>query len=406
MPSNQANYLDAVTVHAIDDGVVVFEKERQSLFVTNGASAPIWRNLGRTRSPQSAAVDLCERSGIEPDHARRQVAEALRSWRHGVAASSSRSMKSSVAHAGEVSEHLPVARKFLQKSSAMAASRRHHLLETAFTIRYATEALEKRVEEALASVSPDARWPRYGAVIDVIPFDDGIALAEGDEVMEFCGAESQIADRVKSFLISRALADSHERIAFQASAVVRDGVGLVLPDVPDSNPNLLAAGLISEGFELTCSGVAVLGSEGSSLYPSPFGLALHEDDLPELSVRIPALDASPRHVRSDGEWVRYMPSHEVAAAPADQQVPMKYLIFPERRDTAGLDVVPISDLSAMSRLLPAQMTAGSALSSADVDRMVDWVGGLRCFALRYSSLTEAVNLLGQLGGYGLGNQPS
>lgn len=399
MPSNQATYFDAVSVHAIDDGVVVFEKDRQSLFVTNDASAPIWRHLGKTRSPRSTAIDLCERSGVEPDLARRQVAEALRAWRHDTLLAPPPAGADAAA-----GESLPVARRFLRKPNAMASVCRHHLLETSFTVRYATDGLRDAVEQALATIRPDARRPKFGAVIDVILFDDGIAVAEGDEVMRFCCSESQITDRVRTFMIERALTDCSERLAFRAAAVVRDGIGVMIPGTTDAGSNAIAAGLVSEGFELACSEIAVLGRRGSAIYPSPFGLGIAERDMRGLAVRFPALASCRHHTRADGARERYLPLHDHQVVQSDTEIAMKYLVFPERREGAGLDAVPMSDVAAIKRLLPGLVPCGGTLQSEDIDRAVEWVGGPRCFALRYSSLTDAVNLLGQMSGCGAGRQ--
>jgi hypothetical protein len=60
--------------------------------------------------------------------------------------------------------------------------------------------------------------------------------------------------------------------------------------------------------------------------------------------------------------------------------------------------VPLSPGTALQRLLQSFVPLDGNLHADDVDALIDWAGSVPCFALRMSSLTEAVRLLGHFDG--------
>lgn len=176
------------------------------------------------------------------------------------------------------------------------------------------------------------------------------------------------------------------------AAVVTDGRRtIVLPGLSGSGKSTLAATLLARGYRLFSDEVALMDQDGD-LVPIPLGLCLKEGSWPLLKDHFPQLTAVPVHKRWDGLPVRFLESGSIAFAGEGDNRRATHLCFPRFLPDGPGCLERLSPVNAMRRLTDSgYQVPGLTVESAD--RIVDWMCGLSCFSLTYSSTEEALRLL-------------
>jgi hypothetical protein len=114
----------------------------------------------------------------------------------------------------------------------------------------------------------------------------------------------------------------------------------------------------------------------------------------DLSSYYPQIRELPVHRRADGVSVRYLPPPESARLPVTERpFPVDSLAFPDYSPGARTRLRPISRPEALRRLLDQCLVLPGRLDACDVKDLVQWMRGLTCLELTFSSVESAVELL-------------
>lgn len=179
-------------------------------------------------------------------------------------------------------------------------------------------------------------------------------------------------------------------LALHAS-VVSDGCRtIVLAGRSSSGKSTLAASLLARGYRLFSDEVALLARDG--LVSIPLALCLKEGSWPLLVSDFPDLAAQSVHIRLDGVRLRYLKPGNIAFAESGDNRRATHLCFPCFQPGGAAELERLSPVDAMRRLSETGYTVPD-LTVENADQIVDWMCGLSCFSLTYSSTEEALRLL-------------
>ena len=67
--------------------------------------------------------------------------------------------------------------------------------------------------------------------------------------------------------------------------------------------------------------------------------------------------------------------------------------FQPRYNVAPTQMIPVPRSDALARLMDQCLALRLRLDRDNVQKLVDWMGGIDCYALTFSSLDEAVDLV-------------
>lgn len=176
-------------------------------------------------------------------------------------------------------------------------------------------------------------------------------------------------------------------------AVVTDGVQtMVLAGLSGSGKSTLAAALLSRGYKLVSDEPAVIDPMSGGAWPIPLGLGLKAGSWSAVLRDYPALNELPVHIRWDGQPIRFLGSDEIDFYMAIAACPVTHLIFPRyNADSAGT-IEPLTPVQGLRAITEAGYQV-PGLDEKRVAQILDWINGLSCYTLFYSSTDEALGLL-------------
>lgn len=382
---------DDISIRFLDDAAVLFDRSRQALFAANLNAAVIWQGLEHRLAPGEVAQALTEEYGVDRAVARRHVAETLRQWRHWCRVIERDDTQAAQRDAAS--------RPPLPFSPTPAASiAQYRVLDTSFTVRYGDGVPYPEIDRVLRHLREDVPAGSHEQVLDVLRHDGGFAVAEDGRIRYACNSAMGTAAMVKACVAECALDDCEAADAVHAAAVQRGGACILLPGASGSGKSCLAAGLTAEGFTLLGDDTVVLTRDEQAVRPLPFGICVKETAAEVLASRFPGLAELPVHTRPDGKGVRYLTPPEIAVANTGRTAKASQIVFPTYTPGGGTELVPLSTSAALQRLLQCFVPLGGTMEAHDVDALIDWIEATPCFALRMSSLTEAVGLLNHFDG--------
>lgn len=180
-------------------------------------------------------------------------------------------------------------------------------------------------------------------------------------------------------------------LLFHAGAVAAGARGVLLPAASQSGKTTLVAGLLAAGFDYLSDDVAVLDPMTLRLLPFARDLRVRRDSFGALAAGYPELAAgSVPCVELDGEATWYL--SPASGAWPTAPVPVQRVVLPRYVPGERTCLTPIARSVALQRLLEQSFNARSRGKSA-VERLVELLRGVECFALTVGDLGSAVRLL-------------
>jgi hypothetical protein len=356
-----------VSLHFLEDSGVLFDAGRRQLYALNKAAAFIWCCLEEGLSSDEIIHRLENTLGFAAEEARAHFEAMLGKWRD----------------------------MGLLAQTPGVAERYFGLLDTRFALRVAPDELMEEIApllEPLAITSP--RGPAI--TVDVLAGDSGRFSIEAEGiVMETCNRD-QLVPALKTSLVRLTLERSTDFCGLHSAAVSLGGRTLLLPGVSGTGKSTMSAAFAAAGYRVLGDDTIVLARETLEARPMPFALCLKPGAWHLLAPRFPALASLPVHHRLDGKHVRYLVPDRAHWVDPAMREPVGWIVFMERLKEGSTKLLPMDRPQALARLLIECMPLGNALDSADVSRLISWIGGVSCFKLRFASLDEAVERLARL----------
>jgi hypothetical protein len=208
---------------------------------------------------------------------------------------------------------------------------------------------------------------------------------------------SWLAPIVKSALWDSAIR-AHDFLMYIHAGVVGTGRSCVLlPAAPGSGKSSLTAALVHRGFRYFSDEVALIEPATFHVPAMPLAMAIKSAGWELMARYHPAIESLPIHVRNDAKVLRYVPPppDAVSQVPA----PASHLIFPRYEKDVPTRLTPLPRAEALGRLMDECLGLRRRLDQAIVRELVRWMGGIDCYALSFSCLETAADLVVEATGY-------
>ena len=179
-----------------------------------------------------------------------------------------------------------------------------------------------------------------------------------------------------------------------ASAVARDGCGILLPAESGCGKTSLAVALCLNGFSPLDDDITMIDPDCCELVAFPRSFLIKEgilQVLPELKVLIHPAD---NLYWRDGERIWYLPRERLADTPTDRIEP-KYLVFPHHSSTAKTQFSEIGETEALEALITKSFNF-SRFKRRGVELLSKLVRKVRSFRLTYRDIGGAVEAISAL----------
>jgi hypothetical protein len=197
---------------------------------------------------------------------------------------------------------------------------------------------------------------------------------------------------VKGAFWSAAINAHNFQFYIHAGTVGTDGACVLLPAAPGSGKSSLTAALTHRGLRYFSDEVALIEPGTFMVNPMPLAFCAKSTGWDLLARYYPEILSVPTHIRSDGKVVRYV------APPADriQKVPaaVSHIVFPRYDKESKTELQPIAPSEALGRLT-TECLAKKRLDRNNVGQLIRWISGIHCYALPFSSLEDAAELVTQ-----------
>lgn len=393
----------------LDDGVVVFSEDFQSLFGLNASAAFVARRLDRGIPAADIAKSLIAEGLSPPGEAERWVTTALESLAaHGLLADG---QAPAPVPMGTLARDPPPGRGVLMpplEGFKPVAERRYRLLHTRTLIRFGIDGQRHMVDTVIGHLGTDDDAPP-DFVLDIEAVRRSAPSQFGNDRYQFRsniyrdGTWIETAHRlswlgpVVKALLWQAAIKANDYLFCIHAGVVGTGEGcVILPATAGSGKSSLTAALTHRGFRYFSDEVALLQRTSFLVPPLPLALCVKDTGWDVMARYYPELPTRPIHRRRDGKVVRYVAPP--SGAGQDPPTPVSHIVFPRYRADASTDLAPVPRVEAVGRLLNECLAMRQRLDQDIIARVVRWMSGIECYALTFSSLEEAARLIAEVTG--------
>jgi hypothetical protein len=198
---------------------------------------------------------------------------------------------------------------------------------------------------------------------------------------------------VKGALWSAAINAHNFLFYIHAGTVGTDHACVLLPAAPGSGKSSLTAALTHRGFRYFSDEVALIEPGTFMVTPMPLAFCAKSTGWDVLSRYYPEILSVPTHARSDGKIVRYVPppADRVQKTPAS----ISHIVFPRYDKESKTELKPIARSEALGRLMVECLGQKQRLDRNNVEQLIRWISSIQCYALPFSSLDAATDLVTQ-----------
>src|ERR1051326_4941199 len=130
---------------------------------------------------------------------------------------------------------------------------------------------------------------------------------------------------------------------------------------------------------------------GLGCMPMPLAFCSKRSGWDVMARYFPEILRSPMHRRGDGKDVKYVPPPRNLVQ--DKPARVSHIIFPKYNADSETRLISVPRAEALRRLMDECLALKTRLNLGDVHRLVDALCRIDCYALTFSSLDEAVELV-------------
>jgi hypothetical protein len=382
----------------LDDDVVVFSEAAQCLVSLNSSAALVARQLNDGVPAGKIAETIVSDGLTTPEEAAHWVTatrDALLA--HNLLADEAGPEIQSTAISNAVQSRVVRLKKIPPHTSfRAAATRKYRLLNMCVLIRFSLPEQMHWVDAVIGHLTagddatPDIVMDIACAKLNNEDVVRTLVYRDGEPV-EFVEALNQLGPVVKAALWQSAV-NAYDFLFYIHAGVVGLGRSCVLlPAAAGSGKSSLTAALAHRGFDYFSDEVALIERDSFLVPPTPLALCVKSTGWDIIARYHPDLSALEVHERLDGKVVRYVPPspHRIAKASA----PVRHIIFPLYDKNAATEIKPITHSEALGRLMAECLALRQRLNSVNAGEIVRWIAGIDCYALTFSSLDEASELV-------------
>jgi hypothetical protein len=163
---------------------------------------------------------------------------------------------------------------------------------------------------------------------------------------------------------------------------------ILLPAASGSGKSSLTAALTHGGFRYFSDEVGLVERSTLQVVPVPLAVCVKSTGFEVMSRYYPEIAQLPAHKRDDGKVVVYVQPkpEEMRREPGF----VSHIFFPQYLEGEPTRLEPLSRSVAFTRLMDQCVALRCRLDRDTVRDIVRWISRIDCYALRFSSLDEAV----------------
>ncbi len=220
-------------------------------------------------------------------------------------------------------------------------------------------------------------------------------LLEDGKPTDWCYDISGIASMVHTNVVIISYDRTECFLGLHAAAVGYCEKCVLMPAVSGSGKSTLTAALIGSGFNYLADDLVLLSQPPIRMFQVPMALGLKTGSWVPLESFHPILSSLITHTRIDGKKIRYLaPPTHTSKWVASKKTTVDIIIFPQF--DAGCNAFAIEKISAaegLHELTEAGYNIRSQLTANKVRQLIDWIAGIPCYKLRFSQLSEAIDII-------------
>ena len=389
-------WADALTLLPLDGDTIAFSERTQKLISLNPAAEFIIRELQRGSS-QTSIVDRFVRQGAASAETAgewvRSVRESLVLSSESPAVSDMGADDPATAIAQDSAAEIPPYRPFTAK-----LEKRYRLLDVCYLVRYALRDQMNPVDAVIGHLASDEAFTPTD-VIDIRGdrVDGGHIRSQVYRNREPIGEVRRpalLGPFVKSMIWQSAV-KRYDFLFYLHAGVVGTGERCILfPAAAGSGKSSLTAAMTHRGYRYYSDEVALVQRQTFHVPPMPLAICVKDSGWEVMSKYFPNIANLFAHRRGDGKLVRYVPPPEDAAS--HQPAPVSHIVFPRYAKDGSTHLKPLRRAEALGRLMGECLALGQRLDRENVARIVNWMAGIDCYSLEFSSLDDAVELIAQV----------
>lgn len=224
---------------------------------------------------------------------------------------------------------------------------------------------------------------------------DGVLL-DAVERLSFLGPV------VKAALWHRAVNAYDFLYDFHAGVVATDAFCILFPAAPGSGKSSLTAALTKAHYRFYSDEVALVRRADFLVPPVPLAICVKDTGWDLMTRYHPNLALRPIHRRADGKVVRYVAPPPSAATQPPR--PVRHIVFPRYMPNVPTVFSPVARAEALGRLMDECIALRQRLDLPGVMALIDWIAGIECHQLVFSSMDEAVACIVGMAGPASGAQ--
>ncbi len=279
-----------------------------------------------------------------------------------------------------------------------AAHVRHcyRLLDCVVAIHFATPEHKLWIHPVLAHLETEYTQPHH-----VLMTSDDAGqhyLYVNGKPADRCRQIEELAPLAKFKLLTLATQDTDHMLNLHAGAVSDGQSCILLPAAAGSGKTSLTAALVHAGYTYFSDETALLERNTCYVRPVPLALTVKTTGTDLLAPMYPELRRLSVHARGDGKHVQYIPPPENACPPENAMLPVSKIVFPQYRAAAKTSLERLSKVDALGRILQHSVSFQKRLSLEDAITLIQWIKGVDCFDLIYTSFDDALPLISQASG--------
>jgi len=383
----------------LDDEVVVFSEEAQCIIGLNASAALLVRRIQAGTPVSMIERELVAGGMASSEEATRwlsTILDALSS--HGMLAN--KPTPKALSMGTEDTDERLASRIAMMPPYAPfepATEGRYRLLDTCALIRFAMVEQAQIVNAVIGHLATDNK-SEPTVVIDI----DGKAyvrrgpvrsyIYRNGEPVEFATGLHRLAPTVKGVLWQSAV-NAHGFLFYIHAGAVGSGENcILLPAAAGSGKSSLTAALTQRGFRYFSDEVTLIEPTTFRVPPVPLAICVKSTGWDVIARYYPEIRGIVSHQRMDGKIVRYVPPP--AATIQQTSALVSHIIFP-RYDKDGPTELKAIARSEAARRLMDECLAHKRLGRENVAELIRWIAGIDCYALTFSSLDEAAELVAQ-----------
>jgi len=368
----------AIRRFAVDGGLLLLDKNTNTLFAYNEVAGRIWDAMQARRPEAEIAAEIAAEWSIPAARAQDDVRGIMTLWQtQGLLEGGERT-----AHPAPAPAAAPI-QPSTQPAEWICTIRGAPIsFSIAEELVHTSRAMFGHLETPAAE--PKTRMTVTRAVSGEIALivDGHERLRTGDPALAIGALFVAVLECIRPGVQWFAL--------LHGAALARNGHAFALAGMPGAGKSTLAAGLIAAGFDYLADDLVALSSPDAAVVPWPLPLSLKSGSLGILTPRLPQLATAPHYRTKNMDARLLIPD---ARAWDAEPVALRTLFFPRFIAGTAPEVRRLSPFDALQRLLADRVWLGDPITEERVASFLAWLNDIPAYALTYGTLDDAVGLV-------------